>query len=246
MYQRIPGHAIHCAQTFEQASREAAAWMNDRINELVKQKGSASLLLAVGSSPRPLYRNLVEEYRDRIPWQAVTASGLDELWPLRRDHPLGFGRYLHDHLFSHVAIAMPNRILLDSQAEDPAAQARAFEEKIAAVGGIDIAILGVGADGHIGMNFPGSSFDSTTRLVSLPPSQQPSASAFDGTAAVAAGITCGIATICTVRSILLLADGEKKREAISHLLKSPPSPQWPVTALQAHPDLKLFASRSCL
>lgn len=222
-------------------SRAAAPYLVSIIVESISEIGKASIILPVGSSPKMVYELLTTEFKGSVDWSRVYAFTLDELYPVSPLHQESFIFYLTVNLFSKVPIPVTNICALNGEARNIDEEAAAFEKQIRDTGGIDISLLGVGSDGHIGMNFPGSSFSSITRKVLLPSLSRPDPKNFrEGEIIPEHGITAGIATLSGSKHIILLADGEKKRAALQELLSGKPSTLWPVTALQNHPGLKLF------
>jgi glucosamine-6-phosphate deaminase len=193
--------------------------------------------LATGTTMMPLYRRLVaRQAAGDISFARVTIFCLDEYAGLSFEHPASFRRYLHCHLLDKVDLPIDRALLLDGAAADPAVECANYERKIAAVGGIGLQLLGIGANGHIGFNEPGSSFDSRTRLVALSPeTRADNASAFDPEPAPEQALTMGIGTILDARELLLVATGGAKSAALAAAIDGPVSTEWPASALQLHP-----------
>ncbi len=227
----------------EVAADRAAQWFALKITGIIEQRGKAVIVVPTGSSPKRFYEVLAADYRDTLQWDSVYAFSLDELVGLPDSHPALFRTYMDTILFSKVNLPGKNIVFLNSTAEDIEKESIDFEKKLRTTGGIDICILGVGSDGHIGMNFPYSPFTSTTRKVLLPAHSRPKEELFNiGENIPSHGITIGIATILSSRNILLLADGESKKQAIENLVAGEQTEKWPVTALQAHPGVQVFVS----
>lgn len=231
----------------QQSSAYAAEFFASVIHRAVKRRGSAVIVVPTGSSPKNFYEILVAGYAESIPWENVFAYSLDELVNVPTAHSTLFRACMDLALFSSVAIPQKNIVFLNSNADNFDEEAERFEESLRTVGGIDITILGVGSDGHIGMNFPGSSFTSTTRKVPLPPHARPPSNSYSSSSEVPThGITTGIATILSSRTILLIVDGASKREALEQLCCGIKGTQWPVTALQDHPEVHIFAAQDSI
>ena len=217
---------------------EAAVIGARLIADLIQRKPDAVLGLATGSTPIALYRELVAMNLD---WQHVTTFNLDEYIGLSVDHPQSYHSFMGEHLFRHINIREENVHIPDGQATDIPLFCRRYEEKIAAAGGIDLQLLGIGTDGHIGFNEPSSSLASRTRIKTLTRRTCEDNARFfaPGETVPRHVITMGIGTILEAREILLLAFGEKKAEAIAGAVEGPISASNPASALQMHPSVKV-------
>lgn len=225
-------------------SRAAAAALADQIRA---DPGSA-LLLPTGQTMLDVYADLVAIVRaERIDLGRVQTFNLDEFYGLPPDHPGTYRSYMHEALFDHVAIPAANINLIDSAATDIAAECARYEQRIAAAGGIDLAMLGIGVNGHIGFNEPGSDFATRTRLITLRDSSRAAnAGRFGGDADAVPrqAATVGIATILEARRILLLATGGAKAQAIHAMLHGPITPDVPASALRLHPHVAVLLDRA--
>jgi glucosamine-6-phosphate deaminase len=207
------------------------------VSRLLQHKPDAVLALPTGSTPRPLYAELVRRHReDRLSFARATTFNLDEYLGLPPDHPSSFRRYIDDALVRHVDLA-PDRVHApDGAAADVAAACAAYEAAIDAAGGLDLVLLGLGEDGHIAFNEPGSSLGSRTRIKTLSAgtraANQP---AFGATSVPRHAITVGIATILAARRCLLLATGAHKAAAVALAVEGPLAGRCPASALQLHP-----------
>jgi len=213
------------------------------VARLVCGKPDAVLGLASGASPCGLYRELVRMHREEgLDFARVRAFSLDEYVGLDRDHPCSFARFLRERLLDHVNVAASNVCFPDGTAADLAAHCRAYEEAIERAGGIDLQVLGIGADGHIAFNEPSSSLASRTRLKTMTArTRRDTARAFGGEAHVPVhAITMGIGTILDARTCVLLAFGEGKAPAVAAAVEGPITAICPASALQLHPDVKVF------
>jgi glucosamine-6-phosphate deaminase len=188
-----------------------------------KSKPELVIGLATGRTPVALYERM-----RRLDWSRATFFNLDEYVGLGPDHPRSFHRYLHEHLLSFVKAGAVR--LTRGDAKDLAAECEAVEQAIRAAGGIDLQILGIGRDGHIGYNEPTSSFGSRTRVKTL--AAETIQEAGGGTPFHA--ITMGIGTILEARRLLLLATGESKSEAVRGAVEGPVTSMNPASALQLH------------
>ena len=217
-----------------QPDADAAAAMATRIfANLIISKPDAVLGLATGSTPVPLYRKLIA---DGLDWSGITTFNLDEYIGIGPDHPQSYHAFMHENLFRHVNINPGNIHIPDGMASDPEAHCRAYEEKIHAAGGIDLQLLGIGTDGHIGFNEPTSSLASRTRIKTLTArTRSDNARFFADTGEVPVHvITMGIGTILQTRKVVLLATGKNKARAIAGALVGPVTSMNPASALQLH------------
>ena len=222
------------------SSPEAATNLAARIiSRLLREKPDAVLGLATGSTPLRLYRALIEL---RLDWSRVTTFNLDEYVGLPRDHAQSYHSFMWEHLFRHVNIA-PGRIHIpDGNAADIPKSCALYEQQITDAGGIDLQVLGIGADGHIGFNEPTSSLASRTRIKTLTrQTRGDNARFFGGEAEVPYHVvTMGVGTILEARQIALLAFGETKARAILGAVEGPVAAINPASGLQLHPHVKVF------
>jgi glucosamine-6-phosphate deaminase len=210
----------------------------DICSELIQRKPDARLGLATGATPQALYAELIRRNRqDLLSFAHVETFNLDEYLGISPDHPQSFHRAMRDSLFAEVDIDPANTHLLRGDSADPVAEARAYEALIKNRGGIDLQILGIGRNGHIGFNEPGSSLGSRTRVKTLarvtlrdnqlgPPDFEEPIMA----------ITMGIGTILDARALVLIATGAAKAEAVAAALEGPLAVSCPASAIQLHPD----------
>ena len=207
------------------------------IARLLRAKPDAVLGLATGSTPLLLYRSLIAMDLD---WSRVRTFNLDEYIGLAEDHPQSYHSFMHENLFRHVNIRPENVHIPDGNATDVPAFCAAYEQRIRDAGGIDLQILGIGTDGHIGFNEPTSSLASRTRIKTLTQqTRQDNARFFSNAAEVPSHvITMGIGTIMEARQVLMLAFGEKKARAIAEAVEGPITAMNPATILQMHPDAR--------
>lgn len=219
-----------------QAVAVAAA---DLVEQLLQARPDALLGLATGSSPLPTYDELVRRCAEgRLSFARARGFTLDEYVGLPPDHPASYRRVIHEELADRVdfapgAVAGPR----GDAADVPTACAE-YEAAIRAAGGIDLQVLGVGTDGHIAFNEPGSSLASRTRIKTLTEqTRRDNARFFDGdlSAVPRHCITQGLGTILEARHLVLIATGEGKAEAVHQLVEGAVSARWPATALQLHP-----------
>lgn len=199
-------------------SRQAA----EIVAEAVRLKPDLAIGLPTGNTPTGMYEELIQGHLD---FSGVRTFNLDEYIGLAENDLRSFHAYMRRNFFDHVNVAPGNIHFPDEQ----------YEETIRKAGGIDLLILGVGRNGHIAFNEPGSSFASRTRIVDLAP---------ETIAPVRSGITMGVATILDARRILLLASGSQKRKVLKDALQGPLTESLPATALQLHFDVTVIVDKA--
>jgi len=205
---------------------------------LVRAKPQAVLGFATGQSPFKLYQFLIKIHSNEgLDFSRVTAFNLDEYVGLDPTHPASYHSYMRDNLFSRINIPEDRVNIPDGLADDIPASCRAYEDRIRAAGGIDLQILGIGTDGHIGFNEPSSSLASRTRIKTLTEqTRKDNAALFGGEEKVPHHvITMGLGTIMDCRTCLLLAFGNKKANAIAQAVEGPLTAMVPASILQLHP-----------
>lgn len=212
-----------------------------RIKQLLELKPDAVIGMATGSTPEPMYAELVRMHKEEgLDFSRATFFNLDEYAGLRPDHPESYHAYMQTHLYDHIN-ADPAKIhILDGKAKRLGNEVLTFEAKIKAAGGIDLQILGIGTNGHIGFCEPGTSFNSRTHVVKLAQStRQDNARFFGGKVSKTPeyALTMGIQTIMDAKRIILLANGEGKAAAIRSAAQGPVSPNTPASILQEHDNV---------
>ena len=220
------------------AAQAIAREIADLIGIRSKSGKPTVLGLATGSTPLPLYAELIRLHReDGVSFRSVITFNLDEYEGLGPDHPQSYRFFMEDHLFRHLDIPTDNIHIPDGLAQDPAKNCADYEAAIRDAGGIDLQILGIGRTGHIGFNEPPSAADSRTRWVHLDEVTRRDNSVFFGDLAQVphGALTMGVATILEARRVALLAFGEAKAEIVARAIKETPSPSCPATWLQRHP-----------
>ena len=225
------------------ASCAVAAEVAGLIRARQRQGRTVVLGLATGSTPVRFYAELVRLHREeRLSFANVITFNLDEYRGLSADHPRSYGRFMRRHLFDHVDLPEAQIHLLDGAVPDAAVDAhcREYEEKIRAAGGIDFQILGIGRNGHIGFNEPGSARASRTRLVALDPlTRQDAAGDFGGEEHTPrCAITMGIGTILEARRIVLMAWGRRKAGPVRAAVEGEVTIQAPASFLQDHDQVQ--------
>jgi glucosamine-6-phosphate deaminase len=218
------------------------------VARLVREKPDAVLGLATGSTPLRLYRELVRMHEEEgLDFSRVTTFNLDEYAGLDKDHPQSYHAFMWKELFSRINVDARRVHIPDGMADDIPASCAAYERAIAAAGGIDLQVLGIGSDGHIGFNEPTSSFASRTRIKTLTRQTVADNARFfegDETKVPRHCITMGIGTIMDARMILLLAFGEGKARAVATSVEGPVAAIMPASFLQHHPSAKVFVDEA--
>lgn len=201
-------------------------------------RAGATLGLATGSTPNPTYAELVRRHRENgLSFADCEAFLLDEYAGLDPANAQSYYSTIRREFTSHIDIEDAKVHSLNGLASDPEAEARDYEAQIAAAGGIDIQILGVGANGHIAFNEPQSALDSRTRLIDLHPVTVADNARFfrNDEQVPRQALTQGVGTIMEARTIVLLATGARKADAVRALIEGPVTPACPASALQQHP-----------
>jgi len=217
-------------------SKAAAQLVVDVLNT----KPNAVLGMATGSTPLGLYQELVRLHQaGQVDFSRVTTFNLDEYVGLTSVHPQSYRQFMQVNLFDHLNIPLTSTNVPDGRALDFEAHCRQYEERIAAAGGIDLQILGIGSDGHIAFNEPGSSLGSRTRLKTLASETiRDNARFFGGIDKVPRlAVTMGVGTILESRRCILLAFGEHKAAAVRDSVEGPVTAQVTASALQLHREV---------
>jgi len=223
---------------------QAAGLVADAITELVVRRPDAVLGVATGSSPLAVYDELGRRVADgRLTLARARAFMLDEYVGLPAEHPERYRTVIDRDFVAKVDIDPDNVHGPDGLADDLPAACAAYEQAIADAGGVDLQLLGIGSDGHIAFNEPGSSLASRTRIKSLTRQTREDNARFFGGEVEAVPRHCltqGIGTILKARHIVLVATGRSKAEAVHQLAEGPISALWPATALQLHPHVTVL------
>jgi glucosamine-6-phosphate deaminase len=217
------------------------------ISRQLREKPDSVLGLAVGNTPILLYAELVRMHRaGYLDFRKVTTFNLDEYVGIRPDHPASFLSYMRQHLFDHVNMPPESAHIPDGMTEFIPGFCEAYEQAIRRAGGIDVQLLGIGVDGHLGFNEPMSSLASRTRLKSLTPrSIRDLAPQFGGEGRVPRHIlTMGLGTIMEARQCLLMAFGSTKASAVARAVEGPVTAAVPASILQMHPVAKVIVDEA--
>jgi glucosamine-6-phosphate deaminase len=225
-------------------AKEIGAVAADAIGALLTRKPAAVLGLATGSSPLAIYDALVSRCdAGLISFREARGFTLDEYVGLPADHPERYRNVIDKVFVSRVDFAPGAVSGPDGQARDIPEACATYEAAIRDAGGVDVQILGIGTDGHIAFNEPGSSLASRTRIKTLTRQTRIDNARFFGDDVDAVPTHCltqGLATIMEARHLILVATGARKAEAVHHLVEGPVSAMWPATILQHHPHVTVL------
>lgn len=238
----IDGASVNVFPGFEPACETAADEIASTIRSAIEARGRAVFGLATGSTPITVYRHLVERHRaGQLSFADVTTYNLDEYYPISPSDPNSYRAFMHRHLFGHVDLAANRAHLLDGSVPEAFADRHAadYDGWIAAEGGLDFQLLGIGRNGHIGFNEPSTlSTDEAlalpTRMIDLHPTTiADAAKDFGGESHVPRrALTMGIGPILAARSIMVLAFGPHKADAVARSLRGPITPEVPGSLLR--------------
>ena len=194
--------------------------------------------LPTGSSPLGMYRRLIEMNRAKqVSFANVVTFNMDEYVGLPKEHQQSYYRFMWDNFFSHIDIPANNVHMLDGMAPDLIAECAAYEERILKAGGIDLFVGGIGPDGHIAFNEPGSSLSSRTRIKTLTMDTKIANGRFfdnDPAKVPSTALTVGVGTVMDAREVLVLANGQNKARALRHAIEEGVNHMWTISCLQLH------------
>lgn len=226
------------------AALAAIEWFVQRVQKCIVENEGARVVLPTGGSPATFYEVLTSQYATAVDWSLVEWITLDEWWGINQRHEATFYSALKKSLWTPLKVSPVNIVALNPTPFDDIAECERFSTLSQ---NADIVILGVGADGHIGMNFPPAKKDSQTHILDLPVQGLPSPSLFgEGETVPTQGITMGVDDILSGKAILLLVDGANKADALEQLLHGEVSEDWPVTYLKEHSEVRIFATEDAL
>lgn len=224
-------------------SDEIATLLSGIIIGLVKKKPNAVLGLATGSSPIATYKLLIKDYQDnKTDWSKVTTFNLDEYVDLEKTNSNSYYYFMNQQLFNHLNIKKEN-IHIPNGIGDIEKNAIRYEQLLNECGPIDLQILGIGNNGHIGFNEPGSNINSVTRVINLSKETiEANKRFFNGNIASMPqkAITMGISSILKANNIVLIATGKSKAQAIKALVQGEVSEEWPCSYLQKHNNVSIL------
>ena len=230
-------------KSYEELSNKAA----DIIAAQVIVKPNCVLGLATGSSPVGAYKRLIEDNKNgKIDFSAVTTVNLDEYVGLDGSNDQSYRYFMNDNLFNHINIDKAKTFVPSGLAADLKAEGEAYDEMIKDFGGIDLQLLGIGVDGHIGFNEPDKYFTAATHEVKLDDSTiKANARFFNNEDEVPkTAITMGMMSIMQAKKVLLVANGANKKEIVEKAFFGPIDPMVPASILQLHPDLTVIFSEN--
>lgn len=221
---------------YELLSQWAANHVIERIN--AAKGGKFVLGLPTGSSPIGMYQALVKACEEgRVSFKNVVTFNMDEYVLLPEDHPESYHSFMHKHLFDHIDIPKENIHILNGNAPDIKAECAHYEEMIREAGGIDLFVGGIGPDGHIAFNEPGSSLTSRTRQKTLTSDTRIANSRFFGGKpedVPATALTVGVGTVMDAREVMILCNGHQKARALQAAVEGPVTQLWTISVLQLH------------
>jgi glucosamine-6-phosphate deaminase len=241
--QRTKPMQIVQVDDYDALSQTAADWVVEQINA----KPDARAVFPTGNTPLGLYQELARRYREgRFSTKHLRLFLLDEYWGLANDDPRTFSRWLTSELLDPLGISPDQLTRLPTSAADPEAAGQTFDDAIAAAGGLDFAVLGLGPNGHLGYNEPPAAADAPTRVLDLTESSiDNAASYFGGRDQVPRrAIAMGMAPLLAARQILLIVSGTPKRDILRQALTGPITPEVPASYLRQAPDVTVIADRA--
>ncbi|HOD02906.1 MAG: Glucosamine-6-phosphate deaminase 1 [Firmicutes bacterium ADurb.Bin300] len=233
---------ISVYDTKEQIGAEVAKIIAD----LIKRKPDCVLGLATGASPIPAYKALIEMYKKgEISFKDVTTFNLDEYCQIPRSDKNSYFTFMHEELFDHIDIKEENVNFLDGTAQDAAQECKRYDALIDKKGGIDLQVLGIGNNAHIGFNEPTERFSSGSYKTKLSNSTiEANKMYFQNGEMPHYALTMGVSGICKSKAIVLIATGEKKAQAVYNMIKKDITPHVPASILQRHDKTAVFLDKA--
>lgn len=227
-------------QDYQSISQWAADYVVARINAAKPTAERPFVLgLPTGSSPLGMYKALIEANKaGKVSFQNVVTFNMDEYIGLPEGHPESYHSFMWNNFFSHIDIKKEHVHILNGNATDPLKECADYEEAIKAAGGIDLFLGGIGPDGHIAFNEPGSSLSSRTRIKTLTTDTIIANSRFfegDVNKVPKTAMTVGVGTVMDAREVLILVNGHSKARALQQAVEGAVNQMWTITALQLHP-----------
>ncbi len=222
--------------SYELVTKWAANYVAKKINEFNSK--TFVLGLPTGSSPIGVYNELVELYKSGVvSFKNVVTFNMDEYVNLPEDHPESYHSFMNKYLFSHIDIPKDNVNILNGNAPDLEAECASYEEKINKAGGVKLFVGGIGPDGHIAFNEPGSSLSSRTRIKTLTYDTIVANSRFfddDINKVPKTALTVGVGTVLDAEEVLIIVNGHNKARALQHAIEEGVNHMWTISALQMH------------
>ncbi len=225
---------------YEQLSKWAANYVAAKIRKANPTPEKPFVLgLPTGSSPLGMYKNLIELCKQGVvSFQNVITFNMDEYVGLPKEHPESYHSFMWNNFFSHIDIKPENVNILNGNAEDVEAECASYEARMKAVGGVDLFLGGIGPDGHIAFNEPGSSLSSRTRMKTLTTDTIIANSRFfdnDVNKVPKTAVTVGVGTVLDAKEVLIMVNGHNKARALQQAVGGAVNQMWTITALQLHP-----------
>ena len=225
---------------YEQLSKWAANYVAAKIRKANPTPEKPFVLgLPTGSSPLGMYKNLIELCKQGVvSFQNVITFNMDEYVGLPKEHPESYHSFMWNNFFSHIDIKPENVNILNGNAEDVEAECASYEARMKAVGGVDLFLGGIGPDGHIAFNEPGSSLSSRTRMKTLTTDTIIANSRFfdnDVNKVPKTAVTVGVGTVLDAKEVLIMVNGHNKARALQQAVEGAVNQMWTITALQLHP-----------
>lgn len=231
---------------YEEVSRWAANYVASRINAANPTAEKPFVLgCPTGGSPLGMYKNLIKLNKEgKVSFKNVVTFNMDEYCGIPQDHEQSYHTFMWTNFFNHIDILPENVNILNGNAEDPIAECQRFEDKIESYGGIDLFMGGVGPDGRIAFNEPGSALTSKTRMKTLTQDTIIANSRFfnnDVNQVPKTALTVGVGTVMAAKSVMLIVNGYNKARALRHGVEGGISQMWTISALQMHPKAIIIA-----
>lgn len=226
-------------KNYEAMSKKAA----EEMAEVVKEKNDCVLGLATGGTPVAMYKELIKMYQNgKLDFSKVSSINLDEYRGISGEHPQSYRYFMNTNLFNHINIDKSKTFVPNGLAEDAEKECEEYDNKIEELGGIDIQLLGIGPNGHIGFNEPDEYLHTKTHLTQLKDTTiEANARFFDNINDVPKeALTMGLGGIMKAKKILLIASGKNKAEVIKALASGKITTQIPATLLQVHPNVTVI------
>ncbi len=217
----------------------------DVVASKLRENPRTVFMIPTGTTPLGMYRRLVARHeREGLSFARATFFNLDEYLGLPPDHPASYHVYMQENFYGLVDVDPEEVHVPDGFAPHPEAECERYERAIRAAGGVDLCVLGIGRNGHIGFNEPGASFDSRTRVVRLAETtRRVNATDFEGERAPERAISVGMRTISDSGEVLLLASGANKARAVAAAVSGEISEEVPASALRRHPNVSFLLDR---
>lgn len=233
---------IKC-ENYAEVSRKAA----NLIASQIIVKPDAVLGLATGSTPIGTYKLLIEQYnKGELDFSEITTVNLDEYVGLSPENDQSYRYFMNDNLFNHVNVRKDHTFVPNGLAKDVNVECAEYEKRIEDLGGIDLQLLGIGGNGHVGFNEPAAAFDTVTHVVELKASTREANARFFASIdeVPTHALTMGLKGIMGAKKVLLVANGPQKAEIVEKAFFGPVTPEVPASILQLHPDVTVIYTAS--